>query len=322
MASVDTMNAPLPADDPGFFIVLNGGSGKQGVDATTSAIREGLAQAGRLYELAEAGPGELDAKAAEMARKARAAGGVLVAAGGDGTLRSVAQLALEQQLPFGVLPAGTFNYFGRSYGIPVEMADAVQSLATAVERPVQVGLVNGRVFLVNASVGLYPDLLEDREAFKQRFGRTRLVAMFSALATLFRDHRPLLLEFTHDGERRVVGTASLFVGNSRLQLEQVGIEEAAVVRHGQLAAVVVKVLNRWGLAQVALRGALGSLGEAEGVESFSFVDLDVRQRAGSKRTIKVATDGEIAQLALPLRFSVAPQPLRLLLPRRPATPVP
>lgn len=314
------MNAPRPAADPGFFIVLNEGSGKQGADATVTAITEGLSRAGRRFELAEAGPGELDAQAAAMAKKARAAGGVLVAAGGDGTLRSVAQLALDQQLPFGVLPAGTFNYFGRSYGIPVEMAESVEALATAVERPVQVGLVNGRVFLVNASVGLYPELLEDREAFKKRFGRTRVVAMLSALATLFRDHRPLLLEFTHEGERRVVGTSTLFVGNSRLQLEQVGIEEAAVVRQGQLAAVVVKVLSRWGLAQVALRGALGSLGEAEGVESFSFIDLDVKQRARSGRAIKVATDGEVVQLSLPLQFRVAPHPLRLLLPRRPVTP--
>ncbi len=318
MASVGAMNDSRAAADPGFFIVLNGGSGKQSADATVTAIRDGLAAAGRRFELAQAGPGELETAAADMAGKALAGGGVLVAAGGDGTLRSVAQLALDQRLPFGVLPAGTYNYFGRSYGIPVVIAESVQALAAAVERPVQVGLVNGRVFLVNASVGLYPELLEDREAFKKRFGRTRFVATCSALATLFRDHRPLLLEFAHEGERQVLGTSTLFVGNSRLQLEQVGIEEAAVVRRGQLAAVVVKVLSRWGLARVAMRGALGSLGEAEGVESFSFVDLIVRQRAGPGRSIKVATDGEVVQMSLPLRFSVAPQPLRLLIPPRPA----
>jgi diacylglycerol kinase family enzyme len=225
---------------------------------------------------------------------------------------------VEQQLLFGVLPAGTFNYFGRSYGIPTDIAEATRTLIAAVERPVQVGLVNGRVFLVNASVGLYPELLEDREAFKKRFGRTRFVAMCAGLATLFRDHRSLLLEYDHQGEKRTTATSTLFVGNSRLQLEQVGIEEATVVRQGQLAAVVVGAVGKLGLARAAIRGALGSLGDAEGVDSFSFTQLVVKLRGSRGRLIKVATDGEIAMLSSPLTFTVEPRTLRLL--RLPVSP--
>lgn len=274
-----------------------------------------MVAAGRPFEIAEASqPGELDHLASVVARKAVDASGVIVAVGGDGTLRTVAQQAVEYQLPFGVLPAGTFNYFGRSFGIPADAGEAARALLTAREKPVQVGLVNDRVFLVNASVGWYPELLEDREAFKARFGRNRFVAVCSGIATLLRDHRPLVLEFLHEGQNRTVATATLFVGNSRLQLEKVGLESAGVVRRDRLAAVVVKPLSRWRLAAVALRGALGSLEQAEGVDSFSFAQLQVKPRSTRTRVFKVATDGEITMIPAPLTFSVAPRSLRLLVP--------
>lgn len=297
-----------------FFFVVNSGSGKQTATGTIAILRDVMAATGHRFEIAAAGPGELDECAARMAARATDAAGVLVAIGGDGTLRSVAQLAIERQLPFGVVPTGTFNYFGRSFGIPGEPREAAGALLTARERAVQVGLVNERVFLVNASVGLYPELLEDREAFKRRFGRNRFVALCSGIATLLRDHRPLLLRFQQENGERTVATSTLFVGNSRLQLTEVGLDAAGVVREDRLAAVVVQPLSRVGLAGVALRGALGSLPEAAGVDAFSFTHLTVSSRATRTRLLKVATDGEIAMLAPPLTFTVAPRSLRLLVP--------
>jgi hypothetical protein len=87
----------------------------------------------------------------------------VVAAGGDGTINTVAHEAVRQGCLFGVLPQGTFNYFGRTHGIPEDLAEAVRALLRARVTPVQVGMVNDRIFLVNASVGLYPQLLEARE---------------------------------------------------------------------------------------------------------------------------------------------------------------
>jgi hypothetical protein len=73
-----------------------------------------------------------------------------------------------------------------------------------------------------------------------------------------------------------------------------------------------------GLARAAIRGALGSLGDAEGVDSFSFTQLVVKLRGSRGRLIKVATDGEIAMLSSPLTFTVEPRTLRLL--RLPVSP--
>lgn len=88
------------------------------------------------------------------------------AAGGAGVINRVACLAVAHGCAFGVLPQGTFNYFARTHGIPEAPDEAVHVRLTARLHPVQVGIVNERVFLVNSSIGLYPALLEERELDK------------------------------------------------------------------------------------------------------------------------------------------------------------
>jgi len=122
----------------------------------------------------------------------------------------------------GVLPQGTFNYFARTHGVPADAAEPIQALLLALPVPVQVGLINDRVFLVNASLGLYAELLHDREAYTERFDRGRLVALGATVATLLGTHRQLRLRIERGTKTREVKTPTLFVGNNRLQLEQVG----------------------------------------------------------------------------------------------------
>ncbi|KAG1389999.1 hypothetical protein G6F59_015349 [Rhizopus arrhizus] len=138
-----------------------------------------------------AAPSRLTEPAPSAATRAQAAPGVVSAAGGDGTLNAVAGTVLGQGVPFGILPQGTFNYFGRRYGISQDTEVALRGFLQGHLQPVQVGHLNGRLFLVNASLGLYPTLLEDREAYKQRFGRSRLVALWSGIVTLLRAPRQL-----------------------------------------------------------------------------------------------------------------------------------
>jgi diacylglycerol kinase family enzyme len=242
-------------------------------------------------------------------------GGVVVAAGGDGTINSVAQLVLAAGLPFGILPQGTFNYFSRTHGIPSGTAEATRTLLAAIVQPVQVGLINHRVFLVNASLGFYPQLLEDREAYKKRLGRSRIVALWAGIMTIAREHRQLVLELEHEGNVRTMRSATLIAGNNRLQLEQLGIPEAVALRDGQLVAIAVRPVSKLGMFGLLLRGALGQLGDAENVVSFAFKRLTVRlRRRLRRRRVKIATDGEVAWLDLPLVFQVSPKPLLLLVP--------
>lgn len=300
-----------------WFIVLNERSGSVAGDERAAAIQAALGEAGRPFELLRAGsPAELAAAARRAVALAQAHQGVVVAAGGDGTINTVAQAALGAGRPFGVLPQGTFNFTGRAHGLPSEPGAAVRSLLDATPVPVQVGVVNGRIFLVNASLGLYPRLVEDRERFKSRLGRSRIVAALAGLATLLRHAGELRLSVEVEGQPQPLRTPTLVVANNLLQLEELGLPEAEAVRTGQLAGFAVKPIGTWGLLWLAIRGALGRLGDAEEMHRFSFGRMVVRLRR-SWRRVKVAVDGEVVWLTPPLVFTVAEQRLELLIPRGP-----
>lgn len=304
--------------DTPFFIVLNAGSGKHDAETIEATIRGVLEQAGRRYDLARIDhPRQLPRLARRAVALAQQQQGTVVVAGGDGTINAVAQAALNSGLPLGVLPQGTFNYFSRAHGIPTDTATATRMLLDATVRLVQVGLINDRVFLVNASLGLYPQLLEERETYKQKFGRSRFVALCAGVVTLLRKHRQLILSLEQEGQSEVLRTPTLVVGNNSLQLEQVGIPHAQAIQQGQLVAIAVRPIGTLALFGLLGRGALGRLGDADNIASFAFDRLSVRPYR--RRRIKVAVDGEVTWLHSPLVFQVAPHPLPLLVPARAIT---
>ena len=298
-----------------LFIVMNAASGANEAADERRIVSEVFKAAGRPFEFVEIGQtasiGDVCEKAVMLAK---AQNGVVVAAGGDGTVSTAASAVLRSGCPFGVLPQGTFNYFARANAISQDTRAAAEALLGASISPVSVGEVNGRVFLVNASLGLYPQLLEDREAWKQQFGRSRLVAFASGLATLFKARGQLRLEIELAGKTTTLRTPTLFIGNNHLQLAQVGIDEAHAdaVNQGALAGIAPRPIGTLALFGLLVRGAIGRLGDAENIDSFSFRRLKVAVRG--KRRIKVATDGEVVWMALPLVFQVADTPLLLMVP--------
>jgi diacylglycerol kinase family enzyme len=298
-----------------LFIVLNQASGSGDPDRVEASIRGNLAGRRRDCEILRVqDPAQLPDLAVRAATRAQERGGAVVVVGGDGTINAVTQAVLPRGVPFGVLPQGTFNFFGRCHGLPEgEAGQGILALLDATEQAVQVGTVNGRAFLVNASLGLYPELLEQREEAKQRFGRHRLVALGAGLRTLLGHFPRLRLLMRGDAPAGELGAMTLVVGNNRLQLQKIGIALADRVEQGRLVGIAVRPVGRLSLIVMAMRGLLGHLGEQERVQSFAFAELEVDIHR--RRKVKVALDGEISTLELPLRFAIAPQPLRLLVPR-------
>jgi len=304
-----------------LVVVFNLGSGqaRSQAEAVRTTMRQGCASAGRELHLLEVQqPQTLPATAREAVALAHKLGAMVVAAGGDGTINTVAQATLGSGCAFGVLPQGTFNYFSRAHGIPADAEQALQIILAGHTRPVQVGRVGDRIFLVNASLGLYPQLLKEREAWKRQFGRSRVVAFGAGLVTMLRGHRSLRLTVQAEGAERQLRTPTLFVGNNALQLAQLGLADASSAGQGQLAIIALRPVGRIRLLGLLLRGAYGRLGDADELIQVSTAQLTVgigRQLAAlGGRRIKVATDGEVAKMALPLTFKIAPQALNLLCP--------
>src|SRR4051812_41736646 len=200
--------AAAPRADAEWFIVMNRGSGKDEKEEVRRTVAAELEAAGRRHRFIPVAPGEIVAACQEAARLAREQGGVMVAAGGDGTINCAAQAAMAQECPLGLIPQGTFNLFARQLGLPLDAAEATRALLRASPEPVQVGWANQRVFLVNASLGLYPKLLADREVVKQKLGRRRWIAMLAALKSLLEWRHQLTLDVEMDGELKRLRAAS------------------------------------------------------------------------------------------------------------------
>ncbi len=315
--------AVCPDVDPTSTLqfVVNAAAGSSEADAKREVIEAALHAGGRRGQLLFCDPAELPGAAQAAAARALADRTAVVAVGGDGTINTVAQAAHAQGCAMGVVPQGTFNYFARTHGIAADPAEAVQMLLSSTPSPVQVAGINDRVFLVNASLGLYPDLLEDREAYKARFGRSRWVAFWAGMATLLRAKRQLRLHIEQGASVRDVRALTLFVGNNRLQLAQLGVEPAprpeSGPADGHITAVVLRPVGTLSMIGLMLRGAMGTLGEAQSVEHFEFNRMVVKPTLPhGRRGVKVAFDGEVTRMRAPLDFRVFDKPLFLMKPRR------
>jgi len=311
--AIDWARAPL-------HLVVNPKSGRQqGRPDLVRLLTQLLPPGSRRWQVHQPRrAAELPALADRASALARSDGGIVIAAGGDGTLNTVVQALWDRQIPFGALPQGTFNFFGRQHGLSDDPHEALPRLLAAIEagqmQPVPLGWVSGHIFLVNASLGLYPELLEEREKMKRRHGRNRWIARLAGLASLLRPHRRWSMHLSHIGldgqhhlERRVATT--LFVGNNPLQLRQIGLPDEAL-QQGGLGALTLAPVGRLGMIGLILQGLVGRLARAQAVNDFDFTRLDI-DLPGRQR-VKVAIDGEQILLPLPLRIGVAPRPLWLI----------
>lgn len=242
---------------------------------------------------------------------------VLVIAGGDGTVSSAAGLLADSGIALGVLPFGTLNHFARDAGIPADVDGAVAVIAAGHVRYVDLGEVNGRVFVNNSSVGLYPLMVRDRERQQEHLGRGKWPAMARAAGRAIWRLSKWRLRINVEGETAQLKTPILFVGNNRYETGLFGLGKRASLEEGQLYLYAIKAASRFGLAKAMLRALLGRLDQARDFVVISGCEA----RIDSPRTrLHVAADGEATVLETPLRYRIRPKALKLIAPLASAAP--
>jgi undecaprenyl-diphosphatase len=137
----------------------------------------------------------------------------VIAAGGDGTISAVAQHLVEKGL-LAVLPTGTLNHFARDLGLR-DLDDAVEALGSGRELQIDLGRVGERYFVNNAGLGLYPELIYEREQEEDGIGKW--VAAGKAAARMMRRADPLAGTIVADGDARALLAWMVFVGNNRFE---------------------------------------------------------------------------------------------------------
>ncbi|NTT85411.1 diacylglycerol/lipid kinase family protein [Tabrizicola fusiformis] len=290
-------------------VLANAGSGKKDAERI-AALLQPLRDSGLAVDLRMIRDGR---RIPAEARRARDGGfATVIAAGGDGTICGVATELAGSGIAMGILPLGTFNFFARSLGLPNDPAGALDALLTGERREVSAGEVNGKLFLNNASLGLYPALLERREAAYARFGRSRLSAYWSALRTLATYDRPSRLRVTVDGRTDHHRSPVVFVAHNAYQLEQYGMQDGVdLIRQGKLAIYIAPELRRWQLLTFALRMFLRTARPYRDFTLQAGTELVIETHA-RRRTI--ARDGERDRMAAPFTFRRLPGALTVIVP--------
>lgn len=241
-------------------------------------------------------PNELTSRIREAVEKVVDQNDIVVAAGGDGTLRTVAEALRDSKATFAAVPCGTFNYFARSHGIPLDPAAALELALTGQAQPIQLGEINGRIFVINASLGLYAQSIQEREAKRQIFGRFRLVSVLSTLATMLSHHRNLHLTLHGEKKESELKTPLIFIGNNPLQLENLKLKVADCIQNQKLAVLLLKPLGRFAMLKVLFRGLTKTLSHEEKLISFCSSEMTIQTKIKSH---SVALDGEMFEMKSP-----------------------
>ena len=286
------------------YVIVNAGSGGGHDDERVQSLVDSFARAGAAAEVHLAHGGtELTALAKEaLARRPD----MVVAGGGDGTVSGVASVLAGSDVPLGVLPLGTLNHFAKDLGMPLDIEAAVGRIVAGQPMRVDVGEVNGRVFINNSSLGLYPDIVHDRERQRKRLGRGKWPALAWASLTALRRFSFMSVRLSVDGSQKPRRTPFVFIGNNAYVMQGFAIGERTAIDGGHLSLYVVHRAGRLRLLQMALRALFGRLDQERDFEVTPAAEIVVESR---RKRVRVATDGEITMMTPPLRFRIRPASL-------------
>ena len=297
-------------DQAGICLILNGSSGKGKAQENTDRIREWAEARPGKVEIKMVGEGQTPPQLATEC--AKSSFGMIVVAGGDGTICAVAEALMDTGTTMGVIPSGTFNYFARSLGIPDDLQGALELLDSGEARPVTVGTINDRVFLNNASIGAYPEILDQREGIYKRWGRSRIAAHWSVIQALLTVHKPYRMKVSVDGEAHRAKTPLAFVANCAFQLDQFELDGADAIRNGEFALFLAEDCGRLKMLSFALKLARGRMKAGRDFTLYTGREIVIET---SRKSGLVARDGEKEKMHSPFTFRQRTDALKVVMPR-------
>lgn len=235
----------------------------------------------------------------------------LVVGGGDGSIATAAGVAAGTKFPIGILPLGTFNHFAKDLGIPLQIEQAVEVIAAGHVRLVDVGEVNGEIFVNNSSIGIYPYLVIDRERLRAQRRMSKWGAMALAVWRTLR-HFPLRRLHIHAGGLiEPYRSPCVFIGNNEYCLTGRIAGKRERLDSGELCVYVARRQSRLGLFWLACRSLLGFMERSRDLRAVNVPKVKITSPTSR---LLVSLDGEVAMLRPPLHYRVRPNALRVFAP--------
>ena len=271
----------------------------------------------RLYRMFEAAGIHADVEyvtagvnLAQKSREAVASGtDLIVAGGGDGTVSAAAAGVVETGAMFGILPVGTLNHFARDLNLPLDLDEAVRVITEGVSTDVDVAQVNGKIYINNSILGLYPIYRFLKARHEQRVGSKRL-ALFMAAASVVRRYPLLRVRFHTDNLDVERKTPYVLIANNRHAMVGYHLGARGSITEGKLWVYVMRDRGRWGLFRLLLKLAAGQFHAPDDFDIFPAEEVWVEANRGKR--IGVALDGEIDVMDTPLHYRILPRSLKVL----------
>ena len=289
-------------------VILNAGSGSV-ADETADNVRqqfESLGVASTIH-LIKRGDNLTD-----IARECASSDAeIVVAGGGDGTISTIVREVFTTGKVLGVLPLGTLNNFSKDLGIPQEINDAIGLIASGPVREIDLAEVNGRVFVNNSSIGLYPRIVRRRDQWQSRLGYGKWRAAFWATLRIFRIARFLKVRIEIDGKTFLRKTPFVFVGNNEYEMDLYNIGRRVRLDGGKLSVYFLHRGGRWGVIMLLWHTLTGRVRQWRDFEEVLTESVTIQSR---RKRVPVAFDGEIGVLDTPLRYRTLPKALKVIAP--------
>ena len=300
-----------------MIVILNGGAGAstQKNGSLRDQIASLFAAAGANVQIVEPdGDRDVSSLAIEAAKTSEE---TIVAAGGDGTISSVAAHLADTGKRLGVLPIGTLNHFAKDMHIPLDLEEAVRTAIDGRVESVDAAEVNGRVFINNSSLGIYPQIVANREAQQEQLARGKWPAFLWATMHALRRFPFMNLRISTDEQQLVRKTAFLFVGNNEYEIAGFNLGARSCVNAGNLGLYLTHRTGRLGLFRLGLHALFGRVNQAKDFDAFCVQEAHIES---TKPRLLVARDGEVEWMDTPLHYRIRRAALQVLVPRDGARP--
>lgn len=236
---------------------------------------------------------------------------VIAAAGGDGTISSVASVLTGTEVPLAVLPFGTLNHFAKDLKIPLSFDEAAEIIPVKNIIRTDVGEVNGRIFINNSSIGFYPKIVRHRDDHKENLGIGKWPAMFVALINVFRRMPSINVKLHSDKESVRIKTPFVFIGNNEYQVDLFNLGTRKKLNEGKLYIYFPRTSGKLSIIKFAFLSLINKIKQADNFVIDYSDEIIIETK---KKYLEVSADGELIRLVTPLHYKIKPLSLNVIIP--------
>jgi YegS/Rv2252/BmrU family lipid kinase len=238
---------------------------------------------------------------------------IVVAGGGDGTVNLVASSLSGSNTPLGILPLGTLNHFAKDNKIPLDIKEAVSVIVKKNIKAIDVGSVNGKIFINNSSIGIYPKVVKHRDSQIERFGGNKWTSMIIAYVNVVKRFSSFKVDIHSNNQIIKAKTPFIFIGNNEYQMDLFKLGTRDRLDEGLLDLYFPNTTNWSSMIRFAALALFKKLNQAKDFNIVKTKEITI-YLTKKRQQIEVALDGEVFHLESPLFYKIHPKALKIIVP--------